>query len=133
MSDACSSNTPKTNKNRNTNQNTTFVRTEPENFRDIVQRLTGPAPNFRDIVQRQTSQLNQNATPHGQNAFVPGNMMTEVSPSMLEDNAIANKGFYLYPNPLGTNSNNIEPQLLDLFPTSPEPKLLDLFPTSPDA
>ncbi|WOG99428.1 hypothetical protein DCAR_0518776 [Daucus carota subsp. sativus] len=38
--------------------------------------------------------------------------MTEVPPSVLEDNAIGNKGFYLYP--LGT-SNNAEPQLLDLY------------------
>ncbi|XP_074363826.1 VQ motif-containing protein 11-like [Apium graveolens] len=44
---------------------------------------------------------------------------TSVPPSIPEEIAMANKGFYLYPSPPATASKP-QPQLLPLFPTSPD-------------
>ncbi|KAL1814471.1 hypothetical protein DCAR_0518623 [Daucus carota subsp. sativus] len=142
-------------------ENITFVKAEPENFRDVVQKLTGsstdPAvqrisvtlsarpsnglyhtvevgqtrPSFMLQERRQATrnlaiQLNQNTTSHGQYAFLPDMKVTDFSPvstldmfspSVPEEHAIANKGFYLQPGPVST-SRKSEPKLLNLFPTS---------------
>ncbi|XP_074362785.1 VQ motif-containing protein 11-like [Apium graveolens] len=46
---------------------------------------------------------------------------TSVSPFVpVEEIAMANKGFYLYPSPPASTASKPQPQFLPLFPTSPD-------------
>ncbi|XP_057786914.1 VQ motif-containing protein 11-like [Salvia miltiorrhiza] len=87
---------------------TTFVQTDPETFRAVVQSLTGAGAERRPSARKLKIKLN------GASNHRPV-MASPVSPLEFdeEERAIAAKGFYLHPNPF-TGSD--PPELLPLFP-----------------
>ncbi|GAB2222367.1 hypothetical protein Drorol1_Dr00013583 [Drosera rotundifolia] len=133
-----------------TTTKTTFVQTDPSNFRAIVQHLTGPTPpprppqpdstvaltlHQRRQAMRKPDNIALNLNGYGSSMSM---MVSPVSPldnmgrdvmmntsprtpmspphEVLEEKAIAEKGFYLHPlSPLGTPRES-QPRLLPLFP-----------------
>ncbi|KAG6413292.1 hypothetical protein SASPL_126001 [Salvia splendens] len=110
---------------------TTFVQTDPETFREVVQRLTGAAAGSRDsaafnLHERRTTvrklKIKLGASNRRGGAVMESPVSTleyagsPATPSDEEERAIAEKGFYLHPNPFGTPPGSDPPELLPLFP-----------------
>ncbi|KAI3786000.1 hypothetical protein L1987_45126 [Smallanthus sonchifolius] len=103
--------------NKRSKPSTTFVQTDPSNFRAIVQKLTGPTT------------LQQPFTSTGDGC----EMVLDVcgrspagTPTEEEEKAIAEKRFYLHPSPVTESKSKPkpEPELLVLFPlNSPKSNL----------
>ncbi|KAG6410708.1 hypothetical protein SASPL_128774 [Salvia splendens] len=96
---------------------TTFVQTGPETFREVVQRLTGAAAfnlhERRATVRKLKIKLGAVVESPVSPLEYAGRPAT---PSDEEERAIAEKGFYLHPNPFGTPPGSDPPELLPLFP-----------------
>ncbi|KAL1554138.1 VQ motif-containing protein 11-like [Salvia divinorum] len=123
---------------------TTFVQTDPETFREVVQRLTGAAAGSRDsaafnLHERRTTvrELKIKLQSHNGGGGALHSLSSTASnrravmespvspleyagspatPTDEEERAIAEKGFYLHPNPFGTPAGSDPPELLPLFP-----------------
>ncbi|XP_074363827.1 VQ motif-containing protein 11-like [Apium graveolens] len=134
MASSSSSSSPKPNNNKSLQlENAIRVHVDPSNFRDVVQKLTGARPAVEKLPITTSPHFNARHNPVNvesdnvspvstldtvlaRGSPSPG---TSVPPSIPEEIAMANKGFYLYPSPPATASKP-QPQLLPLFPTSPD-------------
>ncbi|XP_047944550.1 VQ motif-containing protein 11 [Salvia hispanica] len=97
---------------------TTFVQTDPETFREVVQRLTGASRDSAAFERRTT--VRKLKIKLGAVMESPVSTLeyagSPATPSDEEERAIAEKGFYLHPNPFGTPPGSDPPELLPLFP-----------------
>ncbi|XP_022992011.1 VQ motif-containing protein 11-like [Cucurbita maxima] len=108
---------------------TMFVQADPSTFLAIVQKLTGaptdPPAAFR-LQERRSSkklevELEAGERGVGREMVSPVStldFLTGESPCEEEEKAIAEKRFYLHPNPIRTPRGSDPPHLLPLFPLS---------------
>ncbi|KAF3535577.1 hypothetical protein F2Q69_00018575 [Brassica cretica] len=118
---------------------TTFVQTDTNSFREIVQRLTGPSENNKaaavpeatviklEIVKPPLSFKHTGTTPSSKSGITtPSSLFSDLSLTEgdkadidQEEKAIKERRFYLHPSPR-SKPRYTEPELLTLFPlTSP--------------
>ncbi|CAN6992089.1 unnamed protein product [Brassica oleracea var. botrytis] len=118
---------------------TTFVQTDTNSFREIVQRLTGPSENNNaaavpeatviklEIVKSPLSFKHTGTTPSSKSGITtPSSLFSDLSlidgdkaDIDQEEKAIKERRFYLHPSPR-SKPGFTEPELLTLFPlTSP--------------